>query len=126
MTINPSVPAKSGIKFLLLNPAASHFGDLVSQCRAIIVAGGTMQPVDEFKHQLFVAAGAQPGTFGTHPTTLLYSEVILKCSNTLKVPNLKMFLSMTLKRAGGGEECKNIKMCFVIYIDYSKNKLMVF
>jgi len=33
----------------------------VSECRSIIVAGGTMQPVEEFKHQLFVEAGAEPG-----------------------------------------------------------------
>ena len=61
LSINPSIPGKSGIKFLLLNPAASHFGDLVSQCRAVVVAGGTMQPVEEFKEQLFLAAGGQPG-----------------------------------------------------------------
>jgi Rad3-related DNA helicase len=61
LSINPSAPDKSGLKFLLLNPAASHFGHLVSQCRAVIVAGGTMQPVEEFKEQLFVAAGGHLG-----------------------------------------------------------------
>lgn len=60
VTSNPSQPTKSGLKFLLLNPAASHFGDLVSQCRSVIVAGGTMQPIEEFRQQLFVEAGAQP------------------------------------------------------------------
>lgn len=28
--------------------------------RAVIVAGGTMAPMDEFKNQLFLAAGAEP------------------------------------------------------------------
>ena len=61
LSINPSDPGKSGIKFLLLNPAASHFGDLVAECRSVVVAGGTMQPVEEFKEQLFVAAGGHQG-----------------------------------------------------------------
>ncbi|XP_075236067.1 ATP-dependent DNA helicase DDX11 [Lycorma delicatula] len=45
------------IKFLLLN-SSSHFKDIVQQARSVIVAGGTMQPITEFSHQLFVAAGA--------------------------------------------------------------------
>ena len=38
------VIGKSSLKFLLLNPAV-HFADVVSEARAVIVAGGTMQPV---------------------------------------------------------------------------------
>ena len=38
------IATKSSLKFLLLNPAV-HFADVVSEARAIIVAGGTMQPV---------------------------------------------------------------------------------
>ena len=38
------VNTKSSLKFLLLNPAV-HFADVVSEARAVIVAGGTMQPV---------------------------------------------------------------------------------
>jgi chromosome transmission fidelity protein 1 len=49
--------AKSSIKYCLLNPS-SPFQDLVQECRAIVVAGGTMQPISEFKDQLFVSAGA--------------------------------------------------------------------
>ncbi|XP_014677194.1 PREDICTED: probable ATP-dependent RNA helicase DDX11 isoform X2 [Priapulus caudatus] len=48
--------AKSGLKFLLLNPAV-HFSDIVRQCRAVVLAGGTMQPTAEFKEQLFLATG---------------------------------------------------------------------
>lgn len=35
---------KSTMKFLLLNPEL-HFQDIVQQARAVILAGGTMQPV---------------------------------------------------------------------------------
>jgi len=34
----------SSLKFLLLNPAV-HFADVLSEARAVIIAGGTMQPV---------------------------------------------------------------------------------
>ncbi|XP_050343250.1 ATP-dependent DNA helicase DDX11 isoform X2 [Nymphalis io] len=36
------------LKYLLLNPA-EHFEQVVSQCRSVIVAGGTMEPVNEFQ-----------------------------------------------------------------------------
>ena len=49
---------KQSLKAILLNPS-SQFTDLVSKCRSIIVAGGTMQPVSEFQEQLFLAAGAK-------------------------------------------------------------------
>ncbi|CAH2105474.1 unnamed protein product [Euphydryas editha] len=35
------------LKYLLLNPA-EHFHQVVNQCRSVIVAGGTMEPVNEF------------------------------------------------------------------------------
>ncbi|XP_071519402.1 ATP-dependent DNA helicase DDX11 isoform X2 [Panulirus ornatus] len=54
-----STHRKSSVKYLLLNPA-SHFHDVVSQCRSVIVAGGTMRPVSEFREQLFLSAGADP------------------------------------------------------------------
>ncbi|XP_021933898.1 ATP-dependent DNA helicase DDX11 isoform X2 [Zootermopsis nevadensis] len=44
------------LKFLLLNPA-SHFSSIVKEARAVVVAGGTMQPLDEFRVQLFKSAG---------------------------------------------------------------------
>ena len=34
----------SSLRFFLLNPAV-HFAEVVHECRAVIVAGGTMQPV---------------------------------------------------------------------------------
>ena len=34
----------SSIKFLLLNPGV-HFTDIVKECRAVVMVGGTMQPV---------------------------------------------------------------------------------
>ncbi|XP_015593947.1 ATP-dependent DNA helicase DDX11 isoform X2 [Cephus cinctus] len=44
------------MKFLLLNPAA-YFNDIA---RAVIVAGGTMEPISDFKDRLFIKAGASP------------------------------------------------------------------
>lgn len=47
-----TIQSKSFIKYLLLN-ASEPFESLVRECRAVIVAGGTMQPTTEFKTQLF-------------------------------------------------------------------------
>ncbi|XP_038055247.1 ATP-dependent DNA helicase DDX11-like [Patiria miniata] len=52
--------SKSSIKFLLLNPAV-HFTEVLQKARAVIVAGGTMQPVDEFKQQLLYCGGVDEG-----------------------------------------------------------------
>ncbi|XP_068701537.1 ATP-dependent DNA helicase DDX11-like [Montipora foliosa] len=46
----------SSLKFLLLNPAV-HFTNIVKEARAVVVAGGTMQPMSDFKDQLFTCAG---------------------------------------------------------------------
>ena len=47
------------IKYLPLD-AAAQFTAVVQEARAVILAGGTMQPVSEFRDQLFLAAGAAP------------------------------------------------------------------
>ncbi|ALC48501.1 CG11403 [Drosophila busckii] len=47
-------PAAGSFKYLLLNPA-EHFADILSQARALIIAGGTMQPTQELTAQLFQA-----------------------------------------------------------------------
>ncbi|XP_042324008.1 ATP-dependent DNA helicase DDX11 isoform X2 [Sceloporus undulatus] len=49
--------ALSSLKFLLLNPAV-HFAKVLKECRAVIIAGGTMQPVADFREQLLLCAGA--------------------------------------------------------------------
>nr|XP_035948323.1 ATP-dependent DNA helicase DDX11 isoform X7 [Halichoerus grypus] len=36
--------SQSSLKFLLLNPAV-HFAQVVKECRAVVIAGGTMQPI---------------------------------------------------------------------------------
>ncbi|KAK3887192.1 hypothetical protein Pcinc_008673 [Petrolisthes cinctipes] len=46
------------LKYLLLNPA-SHFSQVVAECRSVIVAGGTMRPVSEFQDQLFQGGGGR-------------------------------------------------------------------
>ncbi|XP_075998011.1 ATP-dependent DNA helicase DDX11 [Genypterus blacodes] len=48
--------AESTVKFLLLNPAV-HFAQVLKECRAVIITGGTMQPVSDFKQELLFAAG---------------------------------------------------------------------
>ncbi|XP_057328796.1 ATP-dependent DNA helicase DDX11 [Microplitis mediator] len=50
---------QGSIKFLLMNPAA-HFHDIVKEARSVILAGGTMEPISEFRDQLFIGAGAEP------------------------------------------------------------------
>lgn len=47
-----TIQSKSFMKYLLLN-ANESFTRLMTDCRAVIVAGGTMQPTTEFKTQLF-------------------------------------------------------------------------
>nr|XP_033807933.1 ATP-dependent DNA helicase DDX11 isoform X2 [Geotrypetes seraphini] len=47
---------QSTLKFLLLNPAV-HFAEVVKECRSVIIAGGTMQPVSDFKEQLLLSTG---------------------------------------------------------------------
>ncbi|XP_073177198.1 ATP-dependent DNA helicase DDX11 isoform X3 [Lepidochelys kempii] len=46
---------QSSLKFLLLNPAV-HFAKVLKECRAAIIAGGTMQPVSDFREQLLSCA----------------------------------------------------------------------
>uniref|UniRef100_A0AAQ4RJT7 DEAD/H (Asp-Glu-Ala-Asp/His) box helicase 11 n=1 Tax=Gasterosteus aculeatus aculeatus TaxID=481459 RepID=A0AAQ4RJT7_GASAC len=50
--------SESSIKFLLLNPAV-HFAQVLKQCRAVVIAGGTMQPVSDFKQELLLSAGVE-------------------------------------------------------------------
>ncbi|XP_075894013.1 ATP-dependent DNA helicase DDX11 [Nelusetta ayraudi] len=48
--------SESSVKFLLLKPAV-HFAPVLKECRAVIIAGGTMQPVSDFKQELLFSAG---------------------------------------------------------------------
>lgn len=41
--------SESSVKFLLLKPAV-HFAPVLKECRAVIIAGGTMQPVSSTQH----------------------------------------------------------------------------
>ncbi|XP_061061918.1 ATP-dependent DNA helicase DDX11 isoform X2 [Eubalaena glacialis] len=50
--------SQSSLKFMLLNPAV-HFAQVVKECRAVVLAGGTMQPVSDFREQLLACAGVQ-------------------------------------------------------------------
>ncbi|KAF2724334.1 DNA repair helicase [Polychaeton citri CBS 116435] len=40
------------IRYMLLDPS-EHFRDIVEDARAVILAGGTMSPIDDYKQQLF-------------------------------------------------------------------------
>ncbi|KAL7306364.1 hypothetical protein TKK_0001788 [Trichogramma kaykai] len=67
------------LRFLLLNPA-SHFSDIVKEARAIVLAGGTMEPMSEFKDQLFLNAGAKPERIMTFSCDhIVPKENILTC-----------------------------------------------
>ncbi|XP_046462730.1 ATP-dependent DNA helicase DDX11-like [Daphnia pulex] len=57
LCVKKVLSSASCLKYILLNPG-SLFKDFVTQPRAVIVAGGTMQPSSEFQFQLFGAAGA--------------------------------------------------------------------
>ncbi|XP_033615327.1 ATP-dependent DNA helicase DDX11 [Fukomys damarensis] len=50
--------SQSSLKFLLLNPAV-HFAQVVKECRAVVIAGGTMRPVSDFREQLLACAGVE-------------------------------------------------------------------
>ncbi|XP_077453402.1 ATP-dependent DNA helicase DDX11 [Stigmatopora argus] len=50
--------SESSVKFLLLNPAV-HFAQVLKESRAVIIAGGTMQPISDFKQELLFSAGVQ-------------------------------------------------------------------
>ncbi|XP_060046290.1 ATP-dependent DNA helicase DDX11 isoform X2 [Erinaceus europaeus] len=50
--------SESSLRFLLLNPAV-HFAQVVRECRALVIAGGTMQPVSDFREQLLTCAGVE-------------------------------------------------------------------
>ncbi|CAL9695345.1 unnamed protein product [Knipowitschia caucasica] len=52
--------ADSSVKFLLLNPAV-HFAQVLRESRAVVIAGGTMQPVSDFKQELLFSAGVEEG-----------------------------------------------------------------
>ncbi|XP_076167034.1 ATP-dependent DNA helicase DDX11 isoform X3 [Ptiloglossa arizonensis] len=70
---------QSIIKFLLLNPAA-HFHDIVRDTRAVILAGGTMAPMNEFTEQLFIAAGAAPERIVTFSCDHVIPQENIICS----------------------------------------------
>ncbi|KAL3881003.1 hypothetical protein ACJMK2_033204 [Sinanodonta woodiana] len=52
--------SKSSIKFLHLNPAV-HFATVLQEARAVVVAGGTMQPLDELGRLLCNVCNVVPG-----------------------------------------------------------------
>eukprot|EP01083_Nonionella_stella_P074437 201924_1 len=49
---NHEFVSKNNLKFVMLNPYV-HFEQIVSECRALILCGGTMQPISHFIQQLF-------------------------------------------------------------------------
>jgi chromosome transmission fidelity protein 1 len=50
------------LQYLLLDPA-EHFRDIVEEARAVVLAGGTMSPMDEYKQQLFPYLAESVRTF---------------------------------------------------------------
>ncbi|KAG5953266.1 hypothetical protein E4U53_006194 [Claviceps sorghi] len=64
-----SPPSDIQLSYLLLSPTHA-FSSIVSASRAVILAGGTMSPFDDYKHHLF------PGLNETKITTLSCGHVI--------------------------------------------------
>ncbi|CAH3188057.1 unnamed protein product, partial [Porites evermanni] len=79
----------SSLKFLLLNPAV-HFTTIVREARAVVVAGGTMQPMSDFKDQLFTCAGLPSDNI-----------VEFSCGHVIPAENL---LSVALDKGPAGKE----------------------
>ncbi|CAH3021764.1 unnamed protein product [Porites evermanni] len=79
----------SSLKFLLLNPAV-HFTSVVREARAVVVAGGTMQPMSDFKDQLFTCAGLPSDNI-----------VEFSCGHVIPAENL---LSVALDKGPAGKE----------------------
>ncbi|KAK9753886.1 DEAD 2 [Popillia japonica] len=118
MIVNSSDKNQRKLQFLLLNPT-ENFKDIVKEARAVIVAGGTMKPIDEFRNRLFINAGANPGrvkefscdhiippenilpiifTKGSNQETLLFNyENRFSMGNTIK-----SFLTQACKVIPGG------------------------
>ncbi|XP_013362655.1 PREDICTED: LOW QUALITY PROTEIN: uncharacterized protein LOC102014707 [Chinchilla lanigera] len=64
--------SQSSLKFLLLNPAV-HFAQVVKECRAVVIAGGTMQPI--FSKSAWEAPACPPDPVGgTRPDVSLCSR----------------------------------------------------
>jgi len=68
---SPGTPDGITLKFLLLDPS-THFQEIVSQARAVILAGGTMSPFSDYTSHLF------PYLSPTDITTLSCGHVIPK------------------------------------------------
>ncbi|KJE96860.1 hypothetical protein CAOG_007120 [Capsaspora owczarzaki ATCC 30864] len=72
---------KSTLRFVMLNPGV-HFRDVVGSARAVILAGGTMQPTDAFANQLL----APP----SHPDLLVpVASAMFSCGHIIPVENLQ-------------------------------------
>ncbi|KAL4706903.1 hypothetical protein ACJJTC_012362 [Scirpophaga incertulas] len=63
------------LKYLLLNPT-DHFVDVVKQCRSVVVAGGTMEPIEEFVNLL------------TGDPNNLKSVNVVKCDHVVPPDNI--------------------------------------
>lgn len=51
-TTTPNTPNSITLRYILLDPSP-HFREIVSSARAVILAGGTMSPLEDYRHQLF-------------------------------------------------------------------------
>ena len=77
----------SSIKFMLLNPA-TRFEIILKEARAVILAGGTMQPTSEFKEQLF------------HSGSIPLDRIVeFSCGHVISADNL---LTLTLSDGPAG------------------------
>ncbi|KAJ6222187.1 hypothetical protein RDWZM_000732 [Blomia tropicalis] len=56
ITVDQSNSSETTLKYILLN-ASSHFKDILTECRSVILCGGTMKPFEDYIQQLFKPLG---------------------------------------------------------------------
>eukprot|EP01105_Mastigella_eilhardi_P001189 TRINITY_DN1147_c3_g1_i2.p1 TRINITY_DN1147_c3_g1~~TRINITY_DN1147_c3_g1_i2.p1 ORF type:complete len:736 (-),score=115.27 TRINITY_DN1147_c3_g1_i2:335-2422(-) len=78
VTYNAETPQASSLRFLLLNPEA-HFRDVIEQAKAVVLAGGTLQPMSSLRAQLLSGAA-------THTVHQLSCGHVIPPSNVVVVP----------------------------------------
>ncbi|PBP26056.1 putative ATP-dependent RNA helicase chl1 [Diplocarpon rosae] len=87
LSSSPSSPDLISLKFLLLDPSI-HFQSIVSQARAVLLAGGTMSPMTDYTSHLF-------------PYLAPSSITTLSCGHVVPKQNL---LAWNLSKGPTGQE----------------------
>jgi chromosome transmission fidelity protein 1 len=93
-----TAPSDVKLKYLLLSPT-NAFSSIASEARAIILAGGTMSPFDDYKAHLF------PNYTPDRITTL-------SCGHVIPASNLCVWTLATSKPSSGGTSTDTFEFSF--------------